>query len=211
VAFSHHWALDKLLDPGRLPQTPAGGPGWLPHEWTVDLVKLCCLLRTLMPSNATTAGHLVSLPHFASGGVSDQHWKFQSLFTDTPLESGMDRIRFRSSHRSRRMSMNRGGLPSTGSDGDVSCALLMPFSLIQTENGLLRRRFNTDHPSRLALDLRTEGWEPANAEIRIAMSQDSSECWEQQLYGNRPEVPLRRTHSEFCRCYSGKTKIAGPR
>jgi HSP90 family molecular chaperone len=69
---------------------------------------------------------------------------------------------------------------------------------------------NTDHASRLALDLRTDGWEPADAEIRIRdVPGLVRTLGGNQLYGNRPEVPLRELIQNSADAIRARRKLQG--
>jgi Histidine kinase-, DNA gyrase B-, and HSP90-like ATPase len=213
VAFSHHLPLDKLLDPARLPQTTSGGPGWLPNDWSVDLVKLCCVLRTadaIHCDDRRAPGFIAALRQ--PTGYSDQHWKFQSLLRTPYLESGADRIRYRSSRPF--------NLDEYESWWVAFEWLRMTDGELHAVDALLadtnRQRFvargvaNTDHASRLALDLRTEGWEPVDAEIRIKDVPGLVRMLGgHQLYGNRPEVPLRELIQNAADAIRARRKLQG--
>lgn len=187
--------LDDLLDPERLSQNLSGGPGWLPGVWPVDLVKLACLLRTADAAHVDdrrAPGFLAALRQPV--GLSDDHWRFQSLLRAPYRDSNDDRLRYRS---------NR---PFKSDEIDAWWVaydwLRMLDRELRTVDSLLadtsRSRFaakgvwNSEHPARLAEDLRTEGWEPADVRLQVGdIGQLVRMLGGSQLYGNRPEVPLR--------------------
>lgn len=211
VAFSHHWPLEQLLDSTKLPQNPAGGPGWLPRQWTVDLVKLACLLRTADAAHTDerrAPGFLAALRQ--PSGVSDQHWRFQNLLHAPYRKEEDDRIRYRSSR------------PFKIDEFDAWWVchdwLRMVDRELWTVDALLadtgRPRlaakgvWNVDHPTRLAEDVQTEGWEPTNAEIRISdIAGLVRMLGGTQLYGNRPEVPLRELIQNAADAVRARRKI----
>jgi len=195
VAFSHHWPLEDLLNSEKLSQHPAGGPGWLPHQWTVDLVKLACLLRTADAAQADdrrAPGFLAALRQ--PSGISDQHWRFQSLMRTPHREEGEDRLRYRSNRPFKLEEFKAWWVAYDW--------LRMADHELWRVDALLadtkRPRFaakgicNVENPRRLAEAVRTEGWEPVDAEVRV---RDVPSVVRMlggiQLYGNRPEVPLR--------------------
>jgi len=213
VAFSHHWPLDDLLDPGKLPQKTSGGPGWLPPEWTVDLVKLACLLRTADAAHVDdrrAPGFIAALRQPV--GVSDHHWRFQHLLRTPYRDSNDDRIQYRS---------NR---PFTIDETDAWWVaydwLRMLDRELRTVDSLLAdtRRprlaakgvWNVEHPARLAEDLPTEGWEPADVRIQVRdIAQLVRMLGGSQLYGNRPEVPLRELIQNAADAIRARRKLQG--
>jgi hypothetical protein len=195
VAFSHHWHLDNLLNPVKLPQKPSGGPGWLPREWTVDLIKLACLLRTADATHADdrrAPGFLAALRQPV--GISHHHWQFQSLLRAPHRDPGDDRISYRSNRP-----FNVDEIDAWWAAYDwlrmVDRELWTVDSLLaDTGRPRLKAKgvWNTERPARLAEDLLTDGWEPADVQIRISdIAGLVRMLGGQQLYGNRPEVPLR--------------------
>ena len=213
VAFSHHWPIDDLLDPRKLPQNQSGGPGWLPREWTIDLVKIACLLRTADAAHADdrrAPGFVAALRQPV--GVSDHHWRFQHLLRTPHREPEDDRIRYRSS-----LSFNIDEIDAWWSAYDW---LGMVDRELQAVDLLLaatkRQRFaakgvwNTHHPVRLAEDIQTDGWEPADVQLRISdIAGLVRMLGGQQLYGNRPEVPLRELIQNAADGIRARRKLQG--
>jgi hypothetical protein len=193
VAFSHHWPLSELLNPASMPQKRSGGPGWLPREWTVDLVKLACLLRTADACHADdrrAPGFLAALRQ--PSGISSHHWLFQSLMR-SPDRDG-DRIRYRSN---RPFKIDEADAWWVGYDW-----LCMVDRELRAVDALLadtrrprlavRGVWNVEDPGHLAEDLPTSEWEPVDVRLRIGdVAHLVRTLGGQQLYGNRLEVPLR--------------------
>jgi hypothetical protein len=195
VAFSHHWPIDDLLDLGKLQQNKSCGPGLLPREWTVDLVKLACLLRTADAAQADdrrAPGFLAALRQPA--GTSDQHWRFQHLLRVPHREANDDRIRYRSSRPFQLDEIDSWWVAYDWL-GMVDRELQATDSLLaSTSRQRLAAKgvWNANHPARLAEDLQTNGWEPANVQLRISdVAGLVRKLGGSQLYGQRPDVPLR--------------------
>ncbi|MGL6075044.1 MAG: HD domain-containing protein [Fimbriiglobus sp.] len=195
VAFSHHWPLDDVRDPSLLHQSVAGGPGWLPAEWTLDLVKLACLLRAADAAhcdNRRAPGFLNAI--IRPSGLSQQHWTFQSKLGVPRTDASANRIRYRSLspfllEDSEAWWIGFDWLKMVDRELNSIDALLAETS---RHRFVARGVFNIDSPSRLMTDLRTEGWVPVDAEIRIRdIPALVKTLGGTQLYGDRPEVPLR--------------------
>lgn len=81
IAYSHWWPIERLT--GEFSQIIGAFPG-APKEWTVDPLKLACMLR------AADACHIDGrrAPGFLRAlrkpsGVADKHWRFQD-YVQTP-------------------------------------------------------------------------------------------------------------------------------
>lgn len=95
IAHSHWWPVDKLREefPVRL-----GAPYGYPRDWTIDPLKLACLLRVadVCHIDARRApGFLRAIRQ--PEGIAQEHWVFQEhLHQPQPSE---DRLLYTSGHR----------------------------------------------------------------------------------------------------------------
>lgn len=211
VAFSHNWPLEHLLNSTKLLQKPAGGPGWLPRQWTVDLVKLACLLRTadaLHADERRAPGFLAALRQ--PSGISDQHWRFQLLLNAPHREQKDDRIRYRSNRPFKIDEFDAWWICHDWLR--IVDRELWTVDALLADTGRPRLAakgvWNVDDPTRLAEDVQTEGWEPANAEVRISdIAGLVRMLGGKQLYGDRPEVPLRELIQNAADAVRARRKI----
>jgi len=190
IAHSHWWPVSRLA---REFGTTIGAPYWCPQEWTIDSLKLACMLRL------ADATHLDArrAPAFLRairkpGESSDQHWAFQQNLQKPQTDT--DRIVFTSSK------------PFSLSEAPAWWLCYQTLQMVDSEfkqvDALLadtrRRRFalrsvaGCEDPMRLAKYVRTEGWIPVEAKIRISNVPDIvRKLGGEELYGARPYVCLR--------------------
>jgi hypothetical protein len=190
IAHSHWWAVSELQGSFGV---DLGAPRWLPRHWTVDPLKLACLLR------AADATHLDArrAPLFlmalrSPDGASRSHWAFQARLHQPRLEN--DRLVFDSNHR----------FPVAEADAWWLCfdMLARADRELRDVDSLLadkgRIRFaaravaGTEDPSRFAELVATDGWTPVDTRIRVGnVARLVRELGGEQLYGVDPSVPLR--------------------
>jgi hypothetical protein len=190
IAGSHWWELEDVR--ARLDRTVNPLPGH-PAHWTIDVLKLACLLRVadavhIDARRAPTFLRALRRP----SGVSDLHWVFQGRLLRPVVVH--DRIRFNS------------GKDFVRADAR---AWWIGFDLIRAADRELRgvddlladldrQRFQArgvlgaNDPQLLARFVRTRGWTPIDASLKVS---DVGGLIERlggaALYGNDPSVPLR--------------------
>jgi Histidine kinase-, DNA gyrase B-, and HSP90-like ATPase len=195
IAFSHWWSIDQVRQRfGELPPLyPPAGLGF-PGEWTVDRLKLACLLRT------SDAIHLDSrrAPGFLRAlrkpsGYADLHWTFQQHI-HTPGIDG-ERIEFTSGY----------AFPV-----EEAPAWWVGYELLQTADRELRQvdtllqdlnrpyRFaargvaGVESPARLVRHIPTQDWVPIDARVQVSnVAALIQNLGGEQLYGKDDKVPLR--------------------
>jgi hypothetical protein len=173
IAHSHWQPVAELPQLFGAALAEAGAtltaPSWLPDEWTVNQLKLACVLRLadavhLDASRAPALSWAIRRPP----GVSDDHWKFQQRLHQPTLQK--DRLVFTAGEPFGRE--------------DASAWELCRQSLqtadreLRTVDALLadldRQRFATrgvsgvDDPRRLTRLIPTDGWLPRETEARDA-------------------------------------------
>lgn len=200
IAASHHWDLNELEK--RL-RRHCGALAGLCPLWTIDPIKLACLLRCadavqIDQERAPDFSYaLLRLPE-----LSENHWRAQNRLSlpcaDTEDSSA---IIFTSTR--------------TFGEADVDAwwlahdAIAMADRELRGCHALLRdlqcppfrisRIKDADSPSRLAQHVQPKGWEPVNAELRITrVDQIVATLGGKHLYGDDPKVPLRELIQNAC-------------
>jgi hypothetical protein len=189
IARSHWLSVNELSSLFKRNLNP---PDWCPAEWTVDPLKLACLLRV------ADACHIDSLraPGFLWAlrkpqGSSDDHWKFQNRLTGPRIENG-------------RMVYTSSAFPIAEADAWWLCVDTIQMIdrelrqvdalLADTQRPRLEARSvaGADHPSRLNEFIPTKDWAPVDARVRVTDVPSLVErLGGEQLYGKDPIVPLR--------------------
>jgi hypothetical protein len=189
IAASHWWPTDQLTN---LP-AESGAPSGFLTSWTVDSLKLACLLRV------ADAAHLDArrAPSFLWAlrqptGHAEAHWRFQEKLYQ-PRRDG-DRLVY--------TAKNAFGI-------DEADAWWIGYDLLRTLDRELRAVDNlladmsahrlevhgvalVDEPGRLVKLIPTEGWMPVDARIKVsAVASLVSSLGGTELYGQDPSVPLR--------------------
>ena len=197
IAQSHHWPVARLK--GEFSET-IGAPGWCPRTWTMDPLKVACLLRLADASHLDSRrapGFLQSLRR--PRGVSEAHWTFQKKLLKLRLES--ERLVFSSSTR-----FSEAEAPAWWLCSEVLHMVdreLGQVDALLTETGRTRLAARgvagIENPQRMVELIRTEGWVPVDTRVRI---QDVPSIVERfggrQLYGDSPGVPLRELIQNAC-------------
>jgi hypothetical protein len=190
IAHSHWWPVSRLAEEFG---TIIGAPHWCPGEWTIDPLKLACILRladAIHLDARRAPGFLRALRK--PGEASDLHWAFQQNLQKPQTDS--DRIIFTSSR------------PFPLGDAPAWWLCYQTLQMVDLElkqvDALLadmgRGRFalravaGCEDPNRLARYIRTENWIPVEARIRISNVPDIvRKLGGEELYGDRPYVCLR--------------------
>jgi hypothetical protein len=190
IAFSHWWPIE-LLNSKLQPQV--GAFPHFPHGWTIDPIKLACLLRT------ADACHLDSrrAPGFLRAlrkptGFSDVHWRFQE-YIQQPIAHGQQ-LKFTSSK------------PMPAVDREAWWLAFDALSIADRElrdADALLRDSNRDpfsitgvaganDPARLRRYIPTDGWEPVDTSLRVSnVASLVAKLGGTATYGDTSYVPLR--------------------
>jgi hypothetical protein len=189
LAHSHWLDVADLKKFGQ----PVGSCVDLPPEWELDPLKIACVLRLADAAHidhrrAPTLLHAFRRPT----GVSRDHWYFQERLTRPRVVA--DRFEYTASRPF--------GRTEAG-------AWWLAYDTIQCIDQELRRvdalcadlgrpRFavrsvaGADSPERLASYLRTEGWEPIDARLRVSdATQLIANLGGKDLYGLKPDIAIR--------------------
>jgi hypothetical protein len=190
IAHSHHWSVAEL--PFRL-QGPTGAAAILPSAWSVDELKVACLLRCADISHVDqrrAPSMLYAL--LQPSGYSNLHWSFQNKLRK-PIQIE-EALRYTAGNSFSRVEADAWWLcfeAITLIDKELSDVDAL---LLETD----RQRFavrgvrGADHPRLLAQDIKTNGWQPVaatlNASNPIKLAQTLGG---ENLYGPKSFAPIR--------------------
>lgn len=189
IARSHWWDVAELRSLERLQGSCVDHP----TEWEVDPLKIACILRLADAAHIDHRRAPAYLHAFRRPvGISRDHWYFQERLT-RPRVAG-DRLEYTATRPFSR---------------DEAPAWWLAWDTVQTINTELRKvdalcadlgrpRFpvrsvaGADSPERLALYIRTDRWDPIDAQFRVSRATDLiANLGGEDLYGKRPEVAVR--------------------
>ena len=189
VAHSHHWPVSRLEEEFS---AAVGALPWCPGEWSIDPLKVACLLRLadaahLDARRAPDFLHALRQPQ----GVSAEHWYFQSRLHKPFLDG--ERLTFTSSP-----------FPPEVAAAWWLCfdALNMVDRELRQVDALLvdmrRPRFaargvsGVEEPTRLMRFIQTADWTPVDTRIRVGdISLLVERLGGEHLYGANTVAPLR--------------------
>jgi hypothetical protein len=190
IAYSHHWDIDSIernLSPNR------GAAADFPLLWTIDEVKIACLLRCadIMHIDARRAPRFL-YAILQPQGVSDEHWGFQSKINKPTILH--DSLIYSSGE-----SFGKDQVAEWWRCYDAISAIDKELS---QSNSLLReitkKTFQVskvegaNSPVQLSKHIRVADWKPVNAELRVTNpSHLASTLGGASLYGSGPFVPIR--------------------
>ncbi len=200
IAASHHWDVNSLTR--KLPSDPIAPSNPYPREWTVDAIKVACLLRCADAANIDES----RAPSFIYAmrrpdKISKQHWHFQNRLRPARLEK--DALVFRSKTAFRYPSD-----ATEGKDFETQAWWLCHDAIQEVERQLslsdallrdtgrrpfaARRVAGADAPDRLTSYIEVEGWRPVDTSVKVTDVVHLVEMLGgKQLYGDDPIVPLR--------------------
>jgi hypothetical protein len=190
IAHSHWWSVDELES--KLPKV-LGAPGIFPSNWTVDPIKIACILRV---ADATQIDDRRA-PSFLRtirkpSTYSDTHWNFQQKLYQPRLE------------RSRLVFTSKSPFKINEVDSWWICndTLKMIDNELKEVDSLLldtnRQRLkangvaSVEDPKRLSKLITVDGWSPVDTKIKVSnVAKLVSSLGGDQLYGKNTLVPLR--------------------
>jgi hypothetical protein len=191
IAASHGRSCAEL--PRLFPSTPLGAPGFLPGDWTVDHLKLACLLRLADAAHLDTRrapGFLRALRR--PSGFSKQHWIFQEHLVQPQRPE--DRLVFTT------------GRPFPPEDADAWWLCRETLQLVDRElrqvdallGDLGRPRLaargvaGVDDVERLVKCIPADRWLPVDVRLQVTdVLGLVRRLGGRELYGDNPTVPLR--------------------
>lgn len=190
IAHSHWWAVEELES--KLPKI-LGAPGIFPPTWTIDSIKLACILRI---ADATQIDDRRA-PSFLRtirkpSKYSDIHWNFQQKLYQPRLE------------RNRLVYTSKSPFSIKEVDSWWIChdTLQMIDNELKEVDSLLvdtnRQRLkaigiaSVEDPKRLSKLIAVDGWQPVDTKIKVTnVAKLVGSLGGKQLYGDNSIVPLR--------------------
>lgn len=190
IAHSHWWTVSELEN--KLPKT-LGAPSMFSSSWTIDPLKLACILRIadavqIDDRRAPSFLRTIRKP----SNISDSHWNFQQKLYQPRLE------------RNRLIYTSKSPFQINEVDSWWVChdTLHMIDNELKEVDSLL---VDTNHqklkaigvasiedPIRLSKLIGTEGWQPVDTKIKVTnVAKLVSSLGGKQLYGDNSIVPLR--------------------
>jgi hypothetical protein len=190
LAASHWWPVDRLAGEFR---RKWGSLPWQPSEWTIEPLKLACVLRL---ADATQIdGRRAPTLLFSlrdPQGVSREHWRFQE-HVSRPDRNG-DRVTYTSL---------RPFLPQDATSWWLALEYLRDIDReLKSVDALLhdlgldrlavRAVAGVDSPERFAEHFRVQDWRPIDATVKVTdVPGLVGSLGGEQLYGDNPDVGLR--------------------
>lgn len=190
IAHSHWWPISRLEQ--EFSRT-LGAPHWCPTDWTIDPLKLACLIRV------ADASHLDArrAPAFLRAlrkpaAYADTHWAFQEKLQKA--NASEDALTFTSGY----------AFPLEDASAWWLCldALrvvdneLRDVDALLADKGLprfqVRRVKGVESPERLVAYVPTTGWTPVDAHLQVSdIPKLVANLGGEELYGHDPSVALR--------------------
>jgi hypothetical protein len=190
IAHSHWWSIAEVEKAfGRV----VGAPHWCPTEWTVEPLKLACILRVADASHLDARRAPTFLKAISNlSTASEEHWVFQERLNKPYL--GEDALVFTSGHAFRLDEAGAWWLcldTLRGTDRE-----LRSVDALFAERGFPRfaakRVAGVDMPERFASYVQTDEWLPINAVVHVTdLPGIIQSVGGKELYGQRPDVALR--------------------
>lgn len=190
LAASHWWNVGELA--GRFHHA-IGAPPWLPTDWTIDPLKLACILR--LADAAQLDGRRA--PSFLMvlrdpQGASRDHWRFQQhmvrpVFVDDRLSYSTVRPFEKKDAEAWWLALDY--LRDVDREFKRVDALLQDLEKPRlAARGIAR----IDQPEQFAMTFQVSGWRPVDADVQVSdIRSHVAKLGGEQLYGPRPEIAVR--------------------
>lgn len=208
VAHSHWWGANDLTE--KLPST-LGAFDNMPNEWSVDPVKLACIMRVSDAAHIDTRRAPLLLNAFRQpNDYAQQHWLFQQKLYQPRLES--ERLVYTS-----KSSFS----PKEFNSWWLCCDTLnMIDQELRDVDSLLgdtrRTRFKAkgvagiNNLKILSRLITTDGWAPVDTKIHVGnVAKLVKNLGGEQLYGKNLTVPLRELIQNSCDAVRARRIIEG--
>lgn len=173
IATSHHWSIEQVKDQLSTPLNPPSG---YPPQWSIDGIKIACLLRT------ADAAHFCQdrAPDFLHAlkrriGVSGNHWEAQNKITGpalSPADPHKETIAYTSTQdfseiESRAWWIAYEALGIVQKEISSANKLLMELNHTNAPPLKIKNVAGQESISNFSQYIKASGWEPCNASIHI--------------------------------------------
>ena len=194
VSASHWWNHDDLaLKLSRVIPAPTG----YPREWTLDLLKIACVLRTADAANVDSSrapGFLWALRKGRISDYSNMHWLFQNRLTLPELRH--EALVYASTQDFERAEAKEWWLAFdtlTMVDGELRRSDAVLARHTENQSRLAAKRVaNADTPSALTSQVTVRGWSPIDTAFSIDdIPRLVEKLGGEQLYGKTTLAPVR--------------------
>ena len=193
IAHSHHWKLSELEEQFQNTIGAPGAPHWFPPDWTIDPLKIACVLRCADAAQIDARRAPMFLRALSElPDASNNHWVFQEklnkpyidgdalVFTSGPAFNMREAPAWWLCFETLRM-VNR-------ELGSVDAL----FADKEYQRFAVRRVAGIEDPNRLVSYIQTVGWLPINATVHVSdLPRVIKSIGGEELYGHCPEIALR--------------------
>ena len=190
IAHSHWWTLSEVE---RQFQRTIGAPHWCPRTWTLDPLKIACVLRCADAAqvDARRAPKILNAVSDVPNTSSD-HWTFQEKLNKPYIED--DALVITTGH-----AFNMQEAPAWWLcfetlrmvDRELGSVDAL-FADKGSQRFAARRVAGVEDPNRLVSYIHTDGWIPINATIHVTdLPRVIKSVGGDELYGKRPDIALR--------------------
>ena len=190
IAHSHWWDISKLENEfSRI----IGAPSWCPRIWTIDPLKIACILRVSDASHIDSRRAPLFLRTLRKlSPSSNDHWCFQEKLQKPYLSE--DSLFYTSGHSFNSQEASSWwlcyeALKMIDKELRQTDALLADRAM---HRFMAKRVFGIESPERLASLIQSDGWAPIDAFVHIGdLPKIIRNLGGEELYGKNLNVPIR--------------------
>lgn len=207
IAQSHWWNVDTLRQ--RFMEQFSAAPTGFPPEWTIDNIKIACLLRIadyihIDDRRAPSMDFALLNPGKVSS-VSANHWIFQNKLNRPILRNGL--LVYESKSAFSEVESDAWWLAYhtvKSIDKEIKAVNDVLTEISGRPLGATGIKGAAD-PELFALSVKPDKWIPVDTDLKISNIFDViSKLGGSHLYGNDDQVPIRELIQNACDAISGK-------
>ncbi|MCW3795370.1 ATP-binding protein [Paenibacillus sp. LS1] len=208
IAASHWWDIEKC---GRELDIILSSPVSFPPDWTVDVLKIACLLRAADVAhidNRRAPGFLWALRN--PNEDAQLHWNFQNKLSRPIINNGL--LTYNSTRAFTDREMGAWWLAFDNLNMIDSELRKIELMLNETNREPFQAKGvkGVEHPDRLSKHVRVSGWLPVNANVHVSnLPKLVKQLGGEALYGKNSIVPLRELIQNACDAVEARRRIEG--